>query len=114
MAFLCLQEFAAAQNFNNLSNAISVYIERKINDDLHFASRLSHLWEVLYCRVKEHGLLIAEINVFGGPLALQYAEFFTQLSQTEVLKMLAIRKSIAKVHMQVHKKIDFLTVMKFY
>ncbi|GJZ78867.1 hypothetical protein Tco_0643704, partial [Tanacetum coccineum] len=72
---------------------------------------LSHLWEVLYCRVNEHRLLIAELNVFGGPLALQCAEFLTQLSQTEVLKMLEIRKSIAEVHMQVHKKIDFLTVM---
>ncbi|GJW16492.1 ribonuclease H-like domain-containing protein [Tanacetum coccineum] len=71
MAFPCLQELAAAQNSNNLSDAISVYIERKINDDLHFAAGLT----------------------------LQCAEFFTQLSQTEVLKMLAIRKSIAKIRM---------------
>ncbi|GJS39910.1 hypothetical protein Tco_0564953 [Tanacetum coccineum] len=47
MAFPRLQELAAAQNSNNLSDAISVYIERKINDDLHFAAGLSHLWEVL-------------------------------------------------------------------
>ncbi|GJU39336.1 hypothetical protein Tco_1192293 [Tanacetum coccineum] len=99
MAFPRLQELAAAQNSNNLSDAISVYIERKINDDLHFAAGLSHLWEVLYCRVNEHRLLIAELNVFGGPLALQCAEFLTQLSQTEVLKMLEIRKSIAEIRM---------------
>ncbi|GJS53998.1 hypothetical protein Tco_0627360 [Tanacetum coccineum] len=49
--------------------------------------------------VNEHRLLIAELNVFGGPLALQCAEFLTQLSQTEVLKMLEIRKSIAKIPM---------------
>nr|GEU51077.1 hypothetical protein [Tanacetum cinerariifolium] len=112
MSFPHLQELAAAQNSNNLSDAISVYIERKINDDLHFAAGLSHLWEFLYCRVNEHRLLIAELNVFGGALAFQCAEFLTQLSQTEVLKMLEIRKSIAEVHMQVHKKIDFLTVMR--
>nr|GEY45648.1 hypothetical protein [Tanacetum cinerariifolium] len=90
---------------------MSVYIERKINEDLYFTAGLSHLWEVLYSRVNEHKLLIAELNVFGGPLTLQCAEFFKQLSQTEVLKMLEIRKSIVEVHMQVHKKIDILTVM---
>ncbi|GKB48881.1 hypothetical protein Tco_0899634 [Tanacetum coccineum] len=79
MAFPHLQELAVAQNSNNLTDAMSVYIERKINDDLHFAAGLSHLWE---------------------------------LSQTEVLKMLEIWKSIAEVHMQVHKKIDFITVMR--
>ncbi|GKB38521.1 hypothetical protein Tco_0883463 [Tanacetum coccineum] len=99
MAFPRLQELAAAQNSNNLSDAISIYIERKINDDLHFVAGLSHLWEVLYCRVNEHRLLIAELNVFGGPLALQCAECLTQLSQTEVLKMLEIRKSIAEIRM---------------
>ncbi|GJZ47261.1 hypothetical protein Tco_0601093 [Tanacetum coccineum] len=93
---------------------VSVMKNMKINEGLHFAAGLSHLWEVLYSRVNEHRLLIAELNVFGGPLALQCAEFFKQLSQTEVLKMLEIRKSIAEVHMQVHKKINFLTVMRFY
>ncbi|GJV42948.1 hypothetical protein Tco_1427484 [Tanacetum coccineum] len=93
---------------------MSVYIEGKINEDLCFAAGLSHLWGFLYSRVNEHRLLIAELNVFGGPLALQCAEFFKKLSQTEVLKMLEIRKSIAKVHMQVHKKIDFLTVMRSF
>ncbi|GJT55047.1 hypothetical protein Tco_0990101 [Tanacetum coccineum] len=99
MAFPRLQKLAAAQNSNNLTDAMSVYIERKINDDLHFAAGLSHLWEVLYSRVNEHRLLIAEFNMFGGPLALQCAEFFKQLSQTEVLKMLEIRKSIAEIRM---------------
>ncbi|GJU19018.1 hypothetical protein Tco_1146984 [Tanacetum coccineum] len=99
MAFPRLQELAAAQNSNSLTDAMSVYIERKINEDLHFAAGLSHLWEVLYSRVNEHSLLIAELNVFGGPLALQCAEFFKQLSQTEVLKMLEIRKSIAEIWM---------------
>ncbi|GJV38082.1 hypothetical protein Tco_1410559 [Tanacetum coccineum] len=64
-----------------------------------FPLGLSHLWEVLYSRVNEQRLLIAKLNVFGGPLALQCAKFFTQLSQTEVLKMLEIRKSIAEIQM---------------
>ncbi|GJR44075.1 hypothetical protein Tco_1312178 [Tanacetum coccineum] len=83
-----------------------------INADLQFAAGLGHLWEVLYSRVHEHRLLIAELNLFSGPLALQGAEFLKQLSQTEVLKMLEKRKTIAEVHIQVHKKIDFLTAMR--
>ncbi|GJW59588.1 hypothetical protein Tco_0108923 [Tanacetum coccineum] len=75
MAFPRLQELAAVENSNNLTNAMLVYIQRKINDDLRFAVGLSHLWEVLYNRVHEHRLLIAELNVFGGPLALQCAKF---------------------------------------
>ncbi|GJR94555.1 hypothetical protein Tco_0266729 [Tanacetum coccineum] len=54
MAFPRLQELAAAQNSNNLSDAISVYIERKINDDLHFAAGLSHLWEIRMIPVSHH------------------------------------------------------------
>ncbi|GJS12832.1 hypothetical protein Tco_0407304 [Tanacetum coccineum] len=99
IAFPRLQELAATQNSNNVTDAMSVYIERKINDDLHFAAGLSHFWEVLYSRVNEHKLLIVELSVFGVSLALQCAKFFTQLSQTEVLKMLEIRKSIAEIQM---------------
>ncbi|GJY35986.1 retrovirus-related pol polyprotein from transposon TNT 1-94 [Tanacetum coccineum] len=65
-----------------------------------FPPRLSQLWEVLYSRVNKHRLLIVELNVFGGTLALQCVEFFTQLSQTEVLKMLKIRKSIAETKLK--------------
>ncbi|GJY85688.1 hypothetical protein Tco_0499714 [Tanacetum coccineum] len=90
MAFPRLQELAAVQNSNSLTEAMSVYIERKINKDLHFAAGLSHLWEVLYSRVNEHSLLIAELNVFGGPLALQCDEFLSSCpkpkSQTSVKK----------------------------
>ncbi|GKC42298.1 hypothetical protein Tco_1060020 [Tanacetum coccineum] len=80
MAFPRLQELAAAQNSNNLTDVMSVYIQRKINDDLQLASQLSQLWEVLYSKVDGHRLLIAELNVFGGPLAMQCAEFLKQLS----------------------------------
>ncbi|GKC30547.1 hypothetical protein Tco_1037841, partial [Tanacetum coccineum] len=111
MAFLRLQELAVAKNSNNLTDVLSVYIQRQIKADLQFAVGLSHLYKVLYSKVHEHRLLIAELNMFGGPLALQFVEFLKQLSQAEVLKMLEIRKTIAEVHIQVHKKIDFLTVM---
>nr|GEW64207.1 hypothetical protein [Tanacetum cinerariifolium] len=84
MAFPCLQELETAQNSSSLTDAMSVYIERKINEDLHFAAGLT----------------------------LQCAKFSKQLSQTKVLKLLEIKKSTAEVHMQVYKMIDFLTVMR--
>ncbi|GKF81572.1 hypothetical protein Tco_0240174 [Tanacetum coccineum] len=65
MPFLRLQELAAAKNSNNLTDALSVYIQRQINANLQFAVGLSHLYEVLYSKVHEHRLLIAELNVFG-------------------------------------------------
>nr|GEU37669.1 hypothetical protein CTI12_AA274910 [Tanacetum cinerariifolium] len=67
MAFPRLQELTAAENSNSLIDAMSVYIQRKINDDLQFTAGLSHLREVLYSIVQEHKLLTAKLNVFGGP-----------------------------------------------
>ncbi|GJS79044.1 hypothetical protein Tco_0728925 [Tanacetum coccineum] len=109
-----LQELAAAGNSNNLTYAMSVYIQSEINADLQFAVGLSQLWDVLYNRVNEIRMLSSELNLFGGPLAVQCAEYLKQLSKTKMLRMLELRKTIAEVHIQVHKKIDFLTVLMFY
>ncbi|GKC07695.1 hypothetical protein Tco_0999305 [Tanacetum coccineum] len=100
------RELAVAGNSNNLTDTMSVYIQREINTDLQFAVGLSQLWDVLYIRVNEIRMLSSELNVFAGPLAVQCAEFLKQFSQTEVLRMLELRKTMAEVHMQVHKKID--------
>ncbi|GJU09984.1 hypothetical protein Tco_1132380 [Tanacetum coccineum] len=105
-----LHELAAAGNSNNLTDVMSVYIQREINADLQFAVGLSQLWDVLYNRVNEIKILSSELNLFGGPLAVQCAEYLKKLSKSEVLRMLDLRKTIAEVHIQVHKKIDFLTV----
>nr|GEV39259.1 hypothetical protein [Tanacetum cinerariifolium] len=86
----------------------------EINADLQFAVGLSQLWDVLYNRVNEMKMLSFELNLFSGPLAVQCAEYLKQLSQAELLRMLELRRMIAEVHIQVHKKIDFLTVLRFY
>ncbi|GJT53654.1 hypothetical protein Tco_0988708 [Tanacetum coccineum] len=41
MAFPRLQELIVAEHSNNLTDAMSVYIQRKNNDDLQFAARLN-------------------------------------------------------------------------
>ncbi|GKF88901.1 hypothetical protein Tco_0262864 [Tanacetum coccineum] len=78
--FLRLQELAASGNSNNLTDAMSVYIQYEINADLQFIVGLSQLWDVLYIRVNEIIMFLSELNVFGGPLAVQCAEFLKQLS----------------------------------
>ncbi|GKE09951.1 hypothetical protein Tco_1413502 [Tanacetum coccineum] len=73
--FTCLQEIAAVGNSSNLTDVMSVYIQREINEDLQFAVGLSQLWDVLYIRVNVIRMLSSELNVFGGPLAFQCAEY---------------------------------------
>ncbi|GJY99696.1 hypothetical protein Tco_0517126 [Tanacetum coccineum] len=87
--------------------------KRGINANLQFVVGLSHPWDVLYNRVKGMRMLLAELNLFGGPLAVQCVEYLKHLSKTEVLRMLELRKTIAEVHIEMHKKIDFLTVLMF-
>ncbi|GKC89609.1 hypothetical protein Tco_1150258 [Tanacetum coccineum] len=70
------------------------------------------LWDVLYNRVNEIKMLSSELNLFGGPLAVQCAEFLKQLSKSEVLRMLELRKTIAEVHIKAKYRF-FLTVLMF-
>nr|GEU55308.1 organelle RRM domain-containing protein 6, chloroplastic-like [Tanacetum cinerariifolium] len=56
---------------------------REINADLQFAVGLSRLWDVLYNRVNEIRMLSSELNLFGGPLAVQCAEYLKQLSKND-------------------------------
>nr|GEW72325.1 hypothetical protein [Tanacetum cinerariifolium] len=71
---------------------------REINADLQFVVGLSQPWDVLYNRVNEIKMLSSELNLFGGPLAVQCAEYLKQLSKSEVLRMLELMKTIAEVH----------------
>nr|GEY85728.1 hypothetical protein [Tanacetum cinerariifolium] len=68
VAPLVPKELTAAGNSNNLTDAMSVYIQREINVDLQFAVGLSQPWDMLYNR----------------------------LSKSEVLWMLELRKTIAE------------------
>ncbi|GKG06860.1 hypothetical protein Tco_0329829, partial [Tanacetum coccineum] len=96
-----LQELVTTRNSNNLTDIMSVYIQREINADLQFADGLSQLWDVLYNRINEMRMSSSKLNLFGGPLAVQCAKYLKQLSKSEVLRMLELRKMIAEVHIQV-------------
>nr|GEV13939.1 nucleotide-binding alpha-beta plait domain-containing protein [Tanacetum cinerariifolium] len=98
------EELAVAGNSNNLTDAVSVYIQKEINADLQFAVGLSQQWDVLYNRVNEIKILSSELNLFGGPLAVQCAKYLKQLSKSEVLTMLKLRKTIAKDTHLLHER----------
>ncbi|GJR13023.1 hypothetical protein Tco_0795675 [Tanacetum coccineum] len=84
--FSRLDELAIAANSRGLFEGMLVYCDRENARDLEFAN---------------------------GPLAVQCAEYLKQLSKSEVLRMLELRKTIAEVHIQVHKKIDSLPFLCF-
>ncbi|GJS46840.1 hypothetical protein Tco_0596961 [Tanacetum coccineum] len=107
-----LQELAFAANSTTLTDTMSVYIEREINVDLDFVLGLSKLWDAMYHRVNDHKLFIVELQYLGGVLALKCVDFPKQMGQNDVLKLLEVTKIIANVHLQVHRKIDFLTVKR--
>ncbi|GKA77088.1 hypothetical protein Tco_0783549 [Tanacetum coccineum] len=108
-------ELAITASSRGLFNGMLVYFDREYINDLEFANGLHNLWvELLERTNKRQILLTTELNAFGGSLAVQCAEFLKQFSQNKVLKMLELRKMIAEVHRQVHRKIDFLTVLRFY
>ncbi|GJY33936.1 ribonuclease H-like domain-containing protein [Tanacetum coccineum] len=70
-----LQELAAAGNSNNLTDAMSVYIQREINADLQFAVGLSQLWDVLYNRVNEKNVVIRAESIWrsiSSPMSLYW------------------------------------------
>ncbi|GJT95127.1 hypothetical protein Tco_1430591 [Tanacetum coccineum] len=71
MAFPCLQELAAAQNFNNLTDAMSVDIQRKINADIQFATRLNGDDDV--------GLYLLRFYVHGDDDVRTWVAYFVDL-----------------------------------
>nr|GEU59281.1 hypothetical protein [Tanacetum cinerariifolium] len=89
-----LDELTVAANSRGLFEGMLVYCDRENARDLEFANGLDNLW------VNEIKMLSSELNLFGGPLAVQCAEYLKQSSKSEVLRMLELRKTIAKVHIQ--------------
>ncbi|GJR16845.1 hypothetical protein Tco_0965372 [Tanacetum coccineum] len=105
-AFPRLEELVVVANSSSFFDGIMLYIERETTIDLEFVADLHNLFAVGNSnnltdaiRVNELRLLTSELNVSGGPLAVQCAEFLKQLSQKEAPRMLELRKMIAKVHL---------------
>ncbi|GJV97689.1 hypothetical protein Tco_1549266 [Tanacetum coccineum] len=105
-----LDELPVAANSRSLFEGMLVYCDRENARVLEFANSLNNLWVELLERTNEWQLFITELE---GPLAVQCAEYLKKLSKSEVLRMLELRKTIAEVHIQEHKRIDFLTVLMF-
>ncbi|GKD70746.1 hypothetical protein Tco_1324836 [Tanacetum coccineum] len=117
----CIEEIAKDAKHIKIEDQLLGLIKRQVEIKLMLEEKFRYLCEEVSNFVKESEdvvkeirMLSSELNLFGGPLAVQCAEYLKKLSKTEVLRMLELRKTIKEVHIQVHKKIDFLTVLKFY
>nr|GEV12608.1 hypothetical protein [Tanacetum cinerariifolium] len=81
-AFQCLDELVVAANSRSLFDAIMLYFKRETTNNLEFASDLHNLW------------------------------LLDQVQQNDCIRLLTMRDMMAETYREVHKKIDFVSVMK--
>ncbi|GJY31533.1 hypothetical protein Tco_0415028 [Tanacetum coccineum] len=81
-AFPRLDELAVAAKSRSLFDVMMLYFEREMTNDLEFAADLHNLW------------------------------FLHQVQQDDSSNSLTTREMIAETYREVHKKIDFVSVMK--
>ncbi|GJT82349.1 hypothetical protein Tco_1056691 [Tanacetum coccineum] len=111
--FPCLEELAMATNSRSLFDGMMIYFEREMMIDLEFAADLHNLWVQFINRTNDRKLFISELE--GVPPSLMsynYCQFLHQIQENDFIKMLELRKMITETYRQMHKKIDFASVMK--
>ncbi|GJW80417.1 hypothetical protein Tco_0144392 [Tanacetum coccineum] len=112
-AFPCLDELAVAANSRSLFDGTMLYFERETMNDLEFAADLHNLWVHFIDRTNDRKLFISKLE--GVPASLMSYncyQFLYQVQQNDSIKLLELRKMIVKTYHEVHKKIDFVYVMK--
>ncbi|GJV93582.1 hypothetical protein Tco_1541395 [Tanacetum coccineum] len=112
-AFPCLDELVAAANSRSLFDATMLYFERETENDLEFATDLHNLWVQFIDHTNDRKLFISEIEgVPSSLMSYNCCQFLHQVQQNDSIKLLKLRNMIAETYREVHKKIDFFSVMK--
>nr|GEU68273.1 hypothetical protein [Tanacetum cinerariifolium] len=108
-----LEELVVAVNSRSSFDEMLVYFERETAKDLEFAAGLRNLWVELLERTNERQLFITELEGLR-PSIMSYKrlEFLRKVQKKNVLKLLELRKMIVETYVQVHKKIDYVSVMR--
>ncbi|GKA01274.1 hypothetical protein Tco_0673939 [Tanacetum coccineum] len=111
--FLRLEELAVAATFWALFNGTFVYFERETTMDVEFAASLHNLWVELLDHTNERQLFITKFKGLR-PSVMMYKvpEFLQKVQKHNVFKLLEHRKMIAETYGEVHKKIDFVSVIR--
>nr|GEV74270.1 hypothetical protein [Tanacetum cinerariifolium] len=112
-AFPRLDELVVVANSRSLFDAMMLYFERETTNDLEFASDLHNLWLQFIDRTNDRKLFISELEgVPSSLMSYNCCQFLHQVQQNNSIKLLTLRETIAETYREVHKKIDFVSVMK--
>ncbi|GKA51485.1 hypothetical protein Tco_0744681 [Tanacetum coccineum] len=112
-AFPRLDELAVAAKSRSLFDVMMLYFERETTNDLEFAADLHNLWVHFIDRTNDRKLFISELEgVPSSLMSYNCCQFLHQVQQDDSIKLLTLREMITETYREVHKKIDFVSIMK--
>ncbi|GJV02364.1 hypothetical protein Tco_1335933 [Tanacetum coccineum] len=113
VAFPRLDELAVAAKSRSLFDVMMLYFERETMNDIEFAADLHNLWVQFIDHTNDRKLFISELEgVPSSLMSYSCCQFLHQVQQDDFIKLLTLREMIAETYREVHKKIDFISVMK--
>nr|GFC45360.1 hypothetical protein [Tanacetum cinerariifolium] len=112
-SFPCLEGLAVAANSRSLFDRMMLYFEREMLIDFEFVADLHNLWVQFIDRTNDRKLFISELDGLP-PSVMSYncCQFLHQVQEDDFIKLLELRKMIVETYSELHKKIDFVSVMK--
>ncbi|GJT80006.1 hypothetical protein Tco_1054348 [Tanacetum coccineum] len=112
-SFPCLKGLAMAANSRSLFDRMMIYFERETSIDFDFAADLHNLWVQFIDCTNDRKLFISELDGLP-PSLMSYncCQFLHQVQENDFIKLLELRKMTAETYREVHKKLDFVSVMK--
>ncbi|GKB06931.1 hypothetical protein Tco_0835164 [Tanacetum coccineum] len=112
-SFPCLEGLAVAANSRPLFDRMMLYFERETSIDFNFVADLHNLWVQFIDRTNDRKLVISELDGLP-PSVMSYncCRFLHQVQENDFIKLLELRKMIAETYSELHKKLDFVSVMK--
>ncbi|GJR78216.1 hypothetical protein Tco_0149001 [Tanacetum coccineum] len=112
-AFPHLDELVVAANSMSLFNVMMLYFETETTNDLEFVAGLHNLWVQFINRTNDRKLFIIELEgVPSSLMSYNCCQFLHQVQQNDSIKLLELRKMIIETYREVHKKIDFVSIME--
>ncbi|GKF18009.1 hypothetical protein Tco_0062927 [Tanacetum coccineum] len=112
-SFSCLEGLAVAANSRSLFDRMMLYFERETSIDFEFAAYLHNLWVQFIDRTNDRKLFISELDGLP-PSVMSYncCRFLHLVQENDFIKLLELRKMIVKTYSELHKKLDFVSVIK--
>ncbi|GJT11886.1 hypothetical protein Tco_0858928 [Tanacetum coccineum] len=112
-AFPCLDELVVTAKSRSLFDVMMLYFEREMMNDLEFAANLHNLWVQFIDHTNNRKLFISELEgVPSSLMSYSCCQFLHQVQQDDSIKLLTLREMITETYREVHKKIDFVSIMK--